>query len=406
MINLRIAVAVSLFVSPLLLAAPDEELLGKSKGYPIGNRTSWFYDETVRVGSFTNLDKIFPYHVIGKSTAPRALRKAATEPAFRYQFQDRSYSVDDYLEHQRVTGLLILKDGEILVERYQYGRAPSNKFISNSMAKSITSLLVGFALAEGKIRSLDDTIATYAPELKGCAYGETTIRNILRMGSGVKFREAYDGEDDLVRFGKLAYYRGIKIALCDFNEREAPPGTRFHYASSETMVLAVLLQAVLGTTLSDYVHKKIWEPMGAESDATWAIDERGLEHAAGNFNATLRDWGRFGTLLAYDGAIGDRQILPKDYLIEATDWHRHPEGFAPKRATPGAGYGYQFWISPAEKRRFFLVGVYGQAIYVDPELKLVMVHLAAAKNASVGKETMGAERSALWVSLVNHYGKW
>jgi CubicO group peptidase (beta-lactamase class C family) len=131
-----------------------------------------------------------------------------------------------------------------------------------------------------------------------------------------------------------------------------------------------------------------------------------LESAAGSFNATLRDYGRLGVLLANDGAVGGKQILPKDYLLEATDWHRQPAHFAPGQATPYFGYGYQFWLFPGAKRRFALIGVYGQAIFVDPELKLVMVHTAVAKNASVTKESMAAERVALWRGVVKHYGAW
>ena len=130
--------------------------------------------------------------------------------------------------------------------------------------------------------------------------------------------------------------------------------------------------------------------MGAEADATWIKARDGLEVAAGSFNAVLRDYGRLGVLLANDGAVGGNQIIPKDYLLEATDWHRHPEAFAPRRATAYFGYGYQFWTYPGESRRFALLGVYGQSIFVDPGLKLVMVITAAAKNASVGKETLAS----------------
>ena len=126
----------------------------------------------------------------------------------------------------------------------------------------------------------------------------------------------------------------------------------------------------------------------------------------GNFNATLRDYGRLGMLLANDGAVGGKQIVPKDYLLDATDWHRQPAAFAPGTATPYFGYGYQFWLYPGEKRRFALLGVYGQSIFVDPELKLVMVVTAVAKNANVGKETFARERGAVWRGIVEKYGSW
>ncbi|HMJ43484.1 MAG TPA: serine hydrolase, partial [Pseudolabrys sp.] len=330
----------------------------------------------------------------------------ATEPKFEYRFENRTLTLDDFLARQRITGLLVIKDGEVLLERYQYHRTASHRFVSHSMAKSIVSLAVGMALAEGKIASLDDAVAKYVPKLAGIPYGETSIRNVLRMSSGVPFSEVYDGNDDLTRFTLVRNAHGSIEALRWFRAREAEQGTRFHYASSETVILAVLLRAVTGTTLSEYLTGRLWQPMGAEADATWIRTTDGTETGSGSFNATLRDYGRLGVLLANDGAVGARQVVPKEYLLEATDWHRHPDAFAPRRATPYFGYGYQFWIFPGEKRRFALLGVYGQSIFVDPELKLVMVITAAAKNASVGKEPFAAERSAVWCGLVGRYGSW
>jgi CubicO group peptidase (beta-lactamase class C family) len=329
---------------------------------------------------------------------------AADELKVEYRFEKQAHTLDDFLNRQRITGLLVIKDGEILFERYQYDRKPTDRFVSHSMAKSIVSIAIGMALAEGKIASLDDPVSKYEPKLAGSAYGETSIRNVLRMSSGVPFTEVYDGKDDLARFGNLRGARGSIDALRAFGPREVEQGTRFHYASSETVILTVLLRAVTGTTLSDYLTARLWQPMGAEADATWIRSRDGIEIGAGSFNAILRDYGRLGVLLANDGAVGTQQVVPKDYLIEATDWHRQPEAFAPRKATPYFGYGYQFWLFPGEKRRFALLGVFGQSIFVDPELKLVIT--AAAKNASVGKEALAAERNAVWRGLVGKYGSW
>ncbi len=385
-------------------AAPDEERLGKDKGYPVGSRSNWFYDETVRVGSFTHLDTIWPHNTLARAQTPSELKRATEEPTFQYPFEGKKYSIDDYLEHQRVTGLLIIKDGQILVERYQYNRTAKDRFVSQSMAKSLVSLAIGLALSEGKIGSLDDTVATYVPELKGYAYGETQLRNILRMSSGVDFSEHYNGRDDLAKFSLLLHTKGSIAALRAFNDRDDPEGERFHYASIETQVLAVVVRAVTGKNLSQYLTEKLWQPMGAEADATWVNTSDGLERAAADFSATLRDWGRLGVLLANDGRLNGQQILPQDYLLEATDWRCHPRIFAPKKATPWFGYGYQFWTFPTERRRFALIGIYGQAIYVDPELKLVLVHTAAAKNATISRESMARELNALWQALVKAQG--
>jgi CubicO group peptidase (beta-lactamase class C family) len=388
------------------IAAPDEQLLGKNAGYPIGSRASWFYDESVRVGSFSNLDRLLPHNVLRKAVTPQPLPAAANQPGIEYQFEGRTLALDDFLARQRVTGLLLIRNGEVLFERYQYDRTPAHRFVSHSMAKSIVSIAVGMALAEGKIASLDDRVAKYEPKLAGIPYGETSIRNLLRMSSGVAFKEVYDGDDDVKRFAVARNTHGSIAALRMFGTREAEQGTRFHYASSETAVLAVLLRAVTGTTLSAYLTDRLWQPMGADADATWIKTPDGIETGSGNFNAILRDYGRLGVLLANDGAIDGRQIVPKDYLLEATDWHRQPQAFAPGRATSFCGYAYQFWTFPGEKRGFALLGVYAQSIFVDPELKLVMVITAAARNASVGKEPFAAERNAVWRGVIGRYGSW
>ena len=314
-------------------AAPDEELLGKTAGYPIGSRANWYFEESVRVGSFSNLDRILPHYTLTRSATPLLLPKVAAEPKIEYRFQKQTFSLDDFLAHQRVTGFLLIKDGVILAERYQYARNAGNRFISHSMAKSIVSLAIGMALAEKKIASLDDTVAKYVPALADNPYGETTIRNLLRMSSGVPFTELYDGKDDLARFGKIRFSKDSITALREFKTRDVEQGTRFHYASNQTVVLTLLLRAVTGGTLSEYLTPRLWQPMGAEADATWIRTRDGTETGSGNFNAILRDYGRLGILLANDGVAGGAQIVPKEYLLDATDWHRQPEAFTPRKAT-------------------------------------------------------------------------
>lgn len=162
--TLRLALAmlaISMLCAGPVAAAPDEGPLGKSQGYPIGTRATWYFDESVRVGAFSNLDKLLPHNTLKKALTPSPLKRAAAEPAITYKFDNRTYTIDDYLAHQRTTGLLVFRDGEILVERYQYERTAAHRFVSHSMAKSLVSLAVGFALEEKKIRSLDDNAADY-----------------------------------------------------------------------------------------------------------------------------------------------------------------------------------------------------------------------------------------------------
>jgi CubicO group peptidase (beta-lactamase class C family) len=396
------------------LAAPDEDKLGKAQGYPVGNARNWFYDESVRVGSFSNqgeIEGIFggKANVLAASSAPMPLPKAEDEPRIRWSADNgRQLGVDDYLARERVMGLMIIKDGVIKVERYQYDRTPAQRFVSNSMAKSIVSLAVGIALQEGKITSLDDRADKYATKMAGTLYGETTIRNLLRMSSGAHFEERYDGKDDLERFGRAVIRGGVEEASKVITVRDAPQGTRFSYASAETEVLAGVLRGATGMSVSEYLGPRLWQAMGAETSALWRAERTGLERAAGNFNATLRDYGRLGIVLANDGMRPDtkQQVIPRDYLLEATDWRRAPDAFQPRTATPYYGYSYQFWTFPTEKRRFAMLGVYGQMIFVDPELKLVMVQTTANATAKAGETTLGKNADAFWRGVVKHYGSW
>lgn len=345
------------------------------------------------------------------AAAPLVLNKVPVEPRYRWSVGGQSgLTVDDYLNRQRVMALLVIKDGEIQVERYQYDRTADHRYLSNSMAKTITALAIGLAYRDRRILSLDDPAKTYAPKLAGTLYGDTTVRNLLRMASGAKFEEIYNGKDDLARYVTASARDGAAGGAKVITERLHPQGSAFNYASAETDMLALVLQGATGQTLSDYVQPRLWEPMGAESAGLWRTDSTGLERASGNFNATARDYGRLGILLANDGRRADRpdlgEIIPRDFLLEASDWKQHPPAFAPGKATAYFGYGYQVWTFPGPKRRFALLGVYGQSIFVDPSLKLVMVHLAANATANAGQTSMGLERGSLWYGLVSHYGTW
>lgn len=262
-------------VAASAFAAPDEELLGKSKGYPIGTAANWYFDEAVRVGSFTNHDKI-PNLYNGKPNEVQAggvvmpLPKADKEPwGFRWKVQNQAgLTVDDFLNRQRIMGLLVIKDGVIQIERYQYDRTPDQRFQSNSMAKSILSLGIGFAV-EDRLLDLDKTADSYVPDLKGTIYGEATLKNLLRMSSGARFVENYSGQDDLARYNRASISSGVAAGAKAIEVRAYPQGERFSYASAETEVLALVLRSVLSTSISEYLSQKLWKPMGAEQSALW-----------------------------------------------------------------------------------------------------------------------------------------
>jgi CubicO group peptidase (beta-lactamase class C family) len=397
-------------------AEPEEAALCKAQGYPVGTARTWFMEPCFRVGSFTHQGEIAGIfggvaNVMQAATHPLELGRATQEPAFQWSVSGLSgLTIDDYLNRQPAMALLIVKDGVIQVERYRYERTAEHRFLSNSMAKTMTAMGIGIALREGKIKSLEDRADLYAPALSDTLYGETTIRNLLRMSSGAKFDERYDGKDDLARYGIAAHIGGAGAGAKVIATRLHPQGTVFNYASAETDMLALVMRGATGQTLSAYLESRLWQPMGAQSSGLWRAGSDGLERAGGNFNATAQDYARLGMLLANDGVRADRpdlgEIIPKDFLIEATDWTRHPEAFAPKKATRYYGYGYQVWTFPSTKRRFALLGVYGQSIFVDPEQKLVMVHLAANATANSGQTNMAIDVGSLWYGVVRHYASW
>jgi CubicO group peptidase (beta-lactamase class C family) len=395
------------------LASPDEGLLGKANGYPAATRLGQAFQEPYRVGSFSSMDTISPHCVVEPSDHPLALPKAETEPPFRYRFDGNDLSLDDYMQRQRTTALLVLKDGQIVAQRSGYDRKPEARLLSNSMAKTVVALAIGKALETGQIRSLEDTAETYEPRLTGTIYGQTRLINLLRMASGAKFVEDYSGNDDLARFNQTARKQGIAAAAKVITERVAPQGTLFNYASAETQMLGLVLRAATGQTLCQYVSDNLWKPMGAESRATWlTYPNETVEMASGNFNATVRDYARLGWLMANDGQRDGRSVVPRDYLLRMTDASLQPEmfrsGVMQHKGSTYSGYGLQTWLLPGTHRRFALFGIYGQAIMVDPELKLVVVHLAVAKDAAgnASGARMGAERDAMWRGIVAHYGKW
>ena len=378
---------------------PDAEEYGSREGYPVRAiyRTKFF------VGGLSHFDEVYEGRLVRRAARPSRLARAPVEPPLRYEHQDVTRTLDDYLARNPTTGLLIARGDTILVERYQYARHDRHRFTSFSMAKTVTAMLVGIAIAEGRIRSVDDPAAAYVPALAGTEYGGTSLRHLLQMSSGVRFSESYSGQDDVARlFAETVTQvgEGGAAAVKPYNERLRRSGTRFAYASVETQVLGLVLRGAVGRPVADYLQEKIWEPMGAEADATWIIDGAGQEATYCCLNAVLRDYARLGLLLAHDGRVGDRQVIPEAWLRVATtvapdDWHLKPYA-----ATRYFGYGYQTWIFPGDRRMFALLGLHGQAIYVDPASRLVMVETVVSKDPASSR----AESIALWQAIVKQLG--
>ena len=377
----------------------DAEGYGAREGYPVKiiSRPPFL------VGAFSHYDQFFESRVVRRAATPSRLSRAAAEPLLRYRAGVTTHTLDDYIARNPATGLLIARGDTILVERYQYARNDRHRFTSFSMAKTVTAMLIGVAIAEGHIRSVDDLAAAYVPALADTEYGRTSLRHLLQMSSGVHFSENYSGADDASRlFIETVFQDGAGgvAAVKPYNQRDWPTGTMFSYASVETQVLGLVLRSAVGRPVADYLHEKIWEPMGAEADATWLIDRTGQEVTFCCLNAVLRDYARLGLLLAHDGSWRGRQLIPAAWIGDATRVRDDQPHLRPGTARRFIGYGYQVWILPGERRMFALLGVHGQAIFVDPASRLVMVHTAAYKQAA----DSNVEAFALWRGVVAALG--
>lgn len=374
-----------------------------SGAYPRADRSNW-WSTRHSVDAFSRLDEILPASVSPRAMRPVALARAPAEPVLQYDGAPAlgagRVPIAAYLERNPATGLLIARDDTILMERYQYGRTDTQRFTSFSMAKTLVAMMIGIALSEGLIRSLDDAAQVYDAGLAGSAYGATPIRHLLTMSSGVRFREDYDGTDDSARLSQ-ATVRGASPGGAQaarlFNDRIAPPGQRWSYASGETFVLALVLRGATGRPVADYFAEKIWQPLGAQADATWLTDRSGQEVGYMGFNAVLRDYARLALMLARHGRVGDRQLIPADWVREATRAH-----FSGRQTGRWYGYGYQTWVFPENDGSFALLGVRGQAIFVDPVSRLVLVNTAVRPTA---RDSGGADTVALWRALRRELGR-
>ncbi len=399
------AVTAKTGVGPIFApSGPNAELYGAADGYPVPNPSLARlqgnpYEPKYRVGAFSHFDELFPTRRIERARIPWAFKYERAD--IRYLHKSNQSSLADYLSRNPVTGLLIAKDDRILFESYQYGRTDRDRLISQSMAKSIMGILIGIAISEGAIKSVDDIAQTYVPGFEGTEYGKTPIRDLLHMSSGVDFGEEREGSRDLNRLWRdmvlgFGPTKGTIENIVQFNQRVAPPGTRYYYASIEPDVLGIVLHNAVNKSASDYLHEKVWKPIGTEADATWLVDAQGYEVAHGFFNAVLRDYARLARMLAHDGAWEGKQIIPSQWMIDATTVRPLDSFLAPGKAMPYFGYGYLLWLFPGARRQFALVGANGQRICVDPSSKLVMVQTALESSD---------ESWRLWSALVEQFAQ-
>jgi CubicO group peptidase (beta-lactamase class C family) len=291
--------------------------------------------------------------------------------------------VEAYMASQRAAGLVIVQDGKVRFERYGLGFGAEGRWTSFSVAKSFTSTLVGAAIKDGAIRSLDDKVSQYIPDLRGSAYDDVSVAQLLTMSSGVRWNEDYeDPKADVAMFNNAAPDKGVDATVSYMRKlpRAHPPGTVWHYNTGETNLIGVLVSSATKKTLSRYLEEKIWKPAGMEAKATWLLGATGHEIAGCCLQAATRDFARMGLFVLANGVAGGQQIVPAEWFAAAT--HKQKD-----IGEPGKGYGYQWWTY--DDGTVAAQGIFGQGIFIDPKR-----HLVIASNADWTRATEGPEGNA------------
>jgi CubicO group peptidase (beta-lactamase class C family) len=341
----------------------DKETRGLIETLPT-NRDLLFWNQAQRDAAFRAMDRI-PLLAKWHTAEPGTVRPLPTGKPLPLPID-----VGAYMAGQRSSALLIVQGGKLRLERYGLGFDGSGRWTSFSVAKSFTSTLVGAALKDGPIRSLDDKVSDYITDMKGSAYDDVSVRQLLTMTSGVKWDENYsDPKSDVAQFNNYKAAPGID-ALVGYMRRlprAAPPGTRWHYSTGETNLIGILVMAATKKPLAQYLQEKIWQPVGMEQKATWILNQTGHEISGCCLQAAPRDYARFGQFILEGAKVGGQAIVPDDWLEHATT----------KQADigqPGRGYGYQWWTY--DDGSFAARGIFGQGIFIDPKRQLVVVSLA------------------------------
>jgi CubicO group peptidase (beta-lactamase class C family) len=348
---------------------------------PFGNRDTMWRSENY-VGALRHMGEIYFGRPVKRGDTVSELPRGATIDGLTYRHGGKENLIEDYFSRARSTGLIVLKDGKIVYERYLLGADAQSRFTSWSMAKSFTSTLVGFALGDGLIKSVDDPIDQYVPGLKGSGFEGVPIKAVLQMSSGVDFVEDYDRpESDINTLWASTIQYNTK-PVTDFLAKARhgkPPFSAFNYSGLDTSALGWLVSTVTKKPLADYLSEKVWQPLGMEADASWNLDGPGAEAHEIAFcclNATLRDYARFGQFLLDNGSAGGKQLLPAGWVQEAT-YPDRPQ-VMPGKLHEGwtLGYQYQWWVFPEGADSlggFTAQGINGQFLYVNPEERLVIV---------------------------------
>ena len=350
---------------------------------------SLYPDKAVR--TYSNTDKIFPTRTIKAGPKPFPLPPSAKPlKSLTFASAGKSYDLPDYVALNRIVGLLLIKDGTIAYEHYDFGFTPTSRWMSMSLAKSFVSTLVGAAIKDGFIGSVTDPVTKYLPQLAGSAYDKVSVRDVLMMSSGVKWDETYvDPRSDRRKYLEIQIASDKPGAIFDLMKglpKAVEPGTKFNYSTGETVLIGEIVQAATKRHLAEYLSEKIWAPLGMEADASWYLDAPGGHEVGGSgVLARLRDFGRFGQFFLDGAKINGKPVVPDGWIAEAT---------GPRIAShfPHLMYGYQWWVVKAEpggihEGAFMGRGIHGQYLYINPREKVVAVCLSARPKPT-GKDAI------------------
>jgi len=342
-----------------------------------------FWNQQQRDENFPAMEKLFPGHVVkaGGKVLPLPAGKPLAIP---------EGAIADAMTDLNIAGMIVVQDGKVRLERYARGYGSEGRWTSFSVAKSFTSTLVGAAIRDGYIASIDDPVTKYIPDLAGGGYDGVTVRQLLTMTSGVKWNEDYtDPKSDVARMFSEEVPAGEDptVAYMKKLPRDTAPGTKWVYKTGETNLIGVLVERATKKTLADYLSEKVWKPWGMERDAFWMVNPGGHEVSGCCLSVSLRDYARMGMF----AMAGGKGVVPDGWFAKATT-SQIPQGTGDE---DGGGYGYQWWVLPGG--RYAAIGIFGQSIMVDPAKKLVIA-ISSAWPAATGQE-LSARRNALWAKL-------
>jgi CubicO group peptidase (beta-lactamase class C family) len=349
-----------------------------------------FWTQPQRDTAFRMMERFVPANTVsansGAAARVHALPAGRPLPA-TLTISGRAMSLNDYMTAQRLAGLIVLVDGRVRFENYGLGTSATDRWTSFSVAKSFTSTLVGAAIRDGAIRSIDDPVTRYIPDLAGSGYDGVTVAQLLSMRSGVRWNESYtDPNSDVARFNAQTPEGSVDPVTAYMRRlpRAHAPGTVWNYNTGETNLIGVLVERATGKTVSQYLTEKVWQPYGMEADAAWLLNSGGKEISGCCMSMRLRDYARFGEFVRSGGA----GVVPDGWFEQAG---RRQTGIG----RPGFGYGYQWWTS--DDGSFAAQGIFGQGIFIDPARRIVIAGVGNWPTAT--DRTLATQRQAFYEAV-------